>query len=113
MAGPQVEEGMAIVAGQMAVGLSAVIGLTTIAGQCAPVFIRYMSGGTLEIVGTGGTQSGTGFTALIPALTVGSGFQVRAGDPALMLNTAGTVYFISSGATAVFSWMQFRSADYS
>lgn len=109
----QVDEGTAIVTGQFAVGLSAVIGLTLIAGQVAPTILRYLRGGTLEIVGTAGTMVGTGFSMVPSNLSPGSGFQIQAGDPPLAVNCASTIYFISSGATSVFGYIQHRSADYS
>lgn len=109
----QTDHGNAIVCGQLNVGLSAVIGLTNIPGQCPPVLLRYLSGGTLEIVGTGGTQVGSGFTGILPSVAVGSGFQMRSGDPAISVNTDGTIFFISSGATSIVSFIQHRSADYS
>lgn len=106
--------GKALVAGQIAIGLSAVIGLTGIAGGIPPTIIDYMSGGTCEIVGIGGTAVGTGFTNLIPPLTVNSGYQLNAGDTAaLYLQTTGTIYFISSGATSIIKFIQHRSADFS
>src|SRR5438046_1778198 len=99
------DEGRALVTGQLQVGLSAVIGLTGIAGMCAPLILRYLKGGTLEIVGSGGTQVGTGFTGLVPALSVASGFQIQASDPPLALNISGTVYFIASGATCIVGYI--------
>jgi hypothetical protein len=109
----QTDEGTAVVTGQFAVGLSAIFGLTLIAGQLAPTYIRWLSGGTLEIVGTAGTQMGSAFTGIIlNTISAGTGFQVRSGDPALGLNCASTIYFIATGATAVFSYIQHRSPDY-
>jgi hypothetical protein len=106
-------EGKALVAGVIAVGLSAVIGLTGIAGGIAPTILRYLSGGTCEIVGTGGTMVGTGFTGILPSVVAGSGYQIRAGDPPLYINASGNMYFISSGATSLISFIQHRTADFS
>lgn len=106
-------DGKALVCGALQVGLSSIIGLTSIPGQLPYTVLRYLSGGTLEIVGIGGTQVGTGFTGLIPPATVGSGFQLRAGDPPLYLDMSGTIYFLSSGATSIVSVIRHLSADYS
>lgn len=105
-------EGKALVCGQLAVGLSAVIGLTMIPGQVSPLLLRYLNGGTLEIVGTAGTMVGTGFTSVLPSLTPNTGFQVAAAGTVLTLNVANTIYFISSGATSVVSYVQHRSQDF-
>jgi hypothetical protein len=106
-------EGKALVTGVITVGLSSIFGLTSIPGQIAPTILRWLNGGTCEIVGTGGTMNGTGFTMLLPALNVGSGFQLRSGDPSLSLNTSGNIYFLSSGATTQVSFIQHRTADFS
>ncbi len=105
-------EARSLVCGQLAVGLSAVIGLTFIAGQMAPTVLRFISGGTCQLVGVGGTQVGTGFTNLVPALGPGQGYQFFSGDAALILQSSGTLFFTSAGATSIIGFVQHRSPDY-
>lgn len=82
-----------IVAGPIAVGLSALIGITGIANQSA-LQIKYVSGGSL-IVGGSACINGA-------ALAVGGANGYLMGTTEIMsLNTSGTVWVTAKNATAI------------
>lgn len=96
------DNGKALKAGKLNVGLSAIVGLTLSAGAMGPLHIKLFSGGTLEIV-SGPTLSTTN--------TWGQGWHVGATSP-LKINMAGTAYFVSAGATSVLDYIQCLSEGF-
>lgn len=96
------DNGKALSVGQLKVGLSAIIGLTLVAGAMGPLTLRQMSGGTLEIL-SGPTLSTTN--------TWGNGFWMGP-TTILSLNMSGTAYFVSAGSTAVVAYIQALSEGY-
>lgn len=70
---------------RLAVGLSAIIGITLVPGQQVAV-LKYFSGGSLEIGGS--------------ALTWGAGYLMGTSE-VLNMKSQGTFYLAATGATAV------------
>lgn len=80
------ESGYGIAGFRLAVGLSSVFGLTGLPGQIG-IYVQYLAGGSLEI---GGASLTWGQGCVMPTLVA----------PAI-INTAGTIYLVASGATAI------------
>jgi hypothetical protein len=79
----------------LAVGLSSIQGLTGLPGQVG-VFVRYVSGGTLQIGGA--------------SLTWGSaGIASSSGNFGHEFPCSGTIYFASTGATTIVSGFRYIS----
>lgn len=83
-----------LAAGPVYVGMSSILGISTIAGMLATV-IKYGSGGSLEI---GGTD-----------LTWGNGYLYTVGE-ALTFDSAGTIYLAATGATVTAYVIKGKSA---
>lgn len=80
------ESGYGIAGFRLAVGLSSVFGLTGLPGQIG-IKVQYLSGGTLEI---GGASLTWGQGAIMPTLVAPE-----------VIQTAGTIYLVASGATTI------------
>jgi hypothetical protein len=86
-----------IQSGRLAVGLSGIFGLSLVPGQ-QQVIVSYVSGSSLCEIGGASLTWGQGY--IIPLI---------ANSP-LVINTTGTVYFATAGATTVIQYIKGVSA---
>ncbi len=97
-----------IFAERVHIGLSAAIGLTQIPGQISTSF-KYLSGGTLEIVGSTAINAPPGWS--LPVATWGAGYIVGTAE-VIACDGPASFYLRSTGATSTIMVLRGLSNGY-